>query len=403
MTTSDSTRPWYILPVIVLSQFAGTSLWFAGNAVIGDLQQDLGLAAGAVANLTSAVQFGFITGTLIFAFFAISDRYSPRWIFVLSSIAGASFTALIPTLAQGMSSLLVLRFLTGFMLAGIYPVGMKIAAGWYRRSLGNALGYLVGALVLGTAFPHLLKALGADLPWRAILYLVAAVAASGGVIMGVLVPNGPYLAQGQKFDPLCVIRLFKIRNFRSAALGYFGHMWELYTFWAFVPFLITRTSAVSVMHPSLLAFVVIAAGTLGCILGGYVSGHWGSHRVAFFQLFVSGLCCLISPLLFGAGAVWVLIILILWGVTVVGDSPQFSTLVAQAAPSHLVGSGLTIVNSIGFAITIFSIQLLGWVTAHLESEYVFLLLFLGPLVGLLSMRPIPGDSDGMDQKEVANC
>ena len=221
--------------------------------------------------------------------------------------------------------------------------------------------------------------------------------------MGLLVPDGPFLSQGQRFDPLCVAKLFRIKNFRSAALGYFGHMWELYTFWAFIPFIIARTSAGVLMHPSLLAFLVIGVGAFGCILGGYASGRWGSHRIAFIQLSISGLCCLISPLLFGTGAGMVLAILIIWGITVVGDSPQFSTLVARAAPAHLVGSGLTIVNSIGFAVTIVSIQIMGWLTSQFESNFVFLILLVGPLVGLFSMRPILRDPTGTDQTEVTVC
>ena len=194
-------RPRRILPVIVLSQFAGTSLWFAGNAVIGDLQQELALPAAALGYVTSAVQLGFIAGTLAFAFFAISDMFSPRLVFFFCALAGAVANAASGALAEGLGSLLALRFATGFFLAGVYPVGMRIAAGWYRSDLGNALGFLVGALVLGTAFPHLLKGLGGSLPAHEVMLGVSAVAVAGGVAMLALVPDGPNLAKGTKFDP----------------------------------------------------------------------------------------------------------------------------------------------------------------------------------------------------------
>ena len=227
-------RPRRILPVIVASQFAGTSLWFAGNAVLGDLERDWGLAPAAVGHATSAVQAGFIAGTLLFAILAISDRYSPRKVFFVCSLLGAASNAGL-YFAEGLSTLLASRFLSGFFLAGIYPVGMRIAAGWYRSDLGRAIGLLVGALVLGTAFPHLLKGLGHALPWNTVTLAVSLIAAVGGVLMLWLVPDGPYLATGAKFDPRALVVIFQSRDFRASAFGYFGHMWELYAFWAFVP------------------------------------------------------------------------------------------------------------------------------------------------------------------------
>ena len=176
MTPATQQPPGHILPVIVASQFAGTSLWFAGNAVLGDLQRQWGLAAGALADVTSAVQLGFIGGTLLFAFLAVSDRFSPRLVFLACSLLGSLANLAVLAANGGFELLLACRFLTGFFLAGIYPVGMKIASGWYRSGLGNALGFLVGALVLGTAFPHLLKALGQDWPWQAVLAGVSVLA-----------------------------------------------------------------------------------------------------------------------------------------------------------------------------------------------------------------------------------
>ncbi len=202
--------PRRILPAIVFSQFAGTSLWFAGNAVLGDLQRLWGLPSDALAYMTSSVQLGFIAGTLVFAVLAISDIFAPRKIFLACTLLGAFFNAGVCLFADGLTSMIIFRFLTVFFLAGIYPVGMKIAADWYQRDLGKAMGFLVGALVLGTAFPHLLKALGHSLPWSSVLLGVSAIAAFGGFVMFTLVPDGPYLSKGAKFDPRELRVIFRI-------------------------------------------------------------------------------------------------------------------------------------------------------------------------------------------------
>ena len=389
--------PRRILPVIIGSQFAGTSLWFAGNAVLADLQREWGLPAEALGYTTSAVQLGFILGTLAFAFFAVSDRVSPRIVFFVCSLAGAAANLGVYALAGGVWSLAAFRFLTGFFLAGIYPVGMKIASGWYRSDLGNALGFLVGALVVGTAFPHLLKGLGGALPWETVLVAVSAVAALGGVLMLLFVPDGPYLARAAKFDPRALAVIFRSPRFRASAFGYFGHMWELYAFWAFVPFAIAAHVAANggrELNVPLWAFAVIAAGFLGCAGGGLVSLRAGSARVAFVQLAASGVCCVVSPLLFYAPTPVFLAFLLFWGVVVVGDSPQFSALNAQNAPRELVGSALTIANSIGFAITIGSIQLLNSLAASAGAALLFLALAPGPVFGLFALAPLLRGRDG---------
>lgn len=379
-------RPARILPVIIASQFAGVVIWFAGNAVLPDLQRQWGLPDSALGNVTSAVQLGFIAGTLVFAFLAIADRYSPRLVYLACSLAGALANLAAIASDGSLSTLLATRFVTGFFLAGIYPVGMKIASGWYRKDLGNALGLLVGALVLGTAFPHLLKGLGQAWPWEAVFIGVSVLCALGGLLMYVWVPDGPFLRQGAKFDPRALADLFRSHSFRAPAFGYFGHMWELYAFWAFVPVLLAARGAVD--NVSVWAFAVIAAGTAGCVGGGLLSLRAGSARVAVAQLATSSACCLLSPLLFFAPLPVFLAFLLVWGVVVVGDSPQFSALNAANAPHGLVGSALTIANCIGFAITIFSIELLNAAAAWLPVQYLFLLLVPGPAFGLLAMRPL---------------
>ncbi len=338
--------------------------------------------------LTSAVQFGFILGTLCFAFFSLADRVSPRKLFLGCALFGALANVLVLYTATSITGVLLLRGATGFLLAGIYPAGMKIAASWYSGKLGKAIGYLVGALVLGTAFPYLLRGLGAALPWQTTLLAVSILAAVGGVLMYLLVPDGPYLSKGAKFEVGNMLRVFKAREFRAAAFGYFGHMWELYTFWAFVPVILAF--AFPGWQPSRLAlmtFSVIAAGAVGCIGGGYLSQRWGSGWVAFAQLLLSGVCCVLSVWVFQAPSL-LLPFLVFWGVVVAGDSPQFSALTARMAPPELVGTALTVVTSIGFAITIISIQLTGFLATVLPLPWLFVPIAVGPLLGLLTVRPL---------------
>jgi MFS family permease len=383
-------RPAHILPIIIFSQFTGTSLWFAGNAVINDLQRNWGLAEQSVGYVTSAVQLGFILGTLVFAILAIADRFSPRLVFFICSVTGAITNLLLLFAPEGLSGLLILRFATGFFLAGIYPVGMKIAAGWYEKGLGRALGYLVGALVLGTAFPHLLRGLGTELPWQQVMVGVSVLAAAGGLMMLLLVPDGPHLPKGSAFSLHTLPVIFRSPLFRASAFGYFGHMWELYTLWAFIPvWLLAYADNFSIeLNVSLWSFIVIAVGFLGCAIGGQLSRKVGSARVAAAQLLVSGICCVLSPLIFHADMSIFIIFLLIWGITVIGDSPQFSALNAENAPREYVGSALTIVNSIGFFITVISIQLTSFLLPIIGPEFVFWLLIPGPLLGLMALRPL---------------
>jgi predicted MFS family arabinose efflux permease len=384
-------RPRHILPVIVVSQLAGTSLWFAANAVLPDLQAQLGLPPGALGHMTAAVQLGFIAGTLLFAVLAISDRYSPRVIFLGCALLGAVFNAATYLAGGSLALLMAARFAVGFFLAGIYPVGMKIASGWYRDDLGKALGYLVGALVLGIALPHLIRGLGQSLAWEAVVLSVSGIAAAGGLLMYALVPDGPLLVPGKRFKPTALATVFRSRGFRASSFGYFGHQWEIYAFWAFVPAALAAYAEQAdwaAFDVSLLSFGVIAIGSVGCIAGGYLSLRLGSSRVAFAQLAASGLCCLLSPLLFHAAPLAFVGFLLVWGIVVVGDSPQFSALNARHAPADQVGSALTIVNCAGFAITIVSIQLLNEAADTLPMQWLFLLLLPGPLLGLWALRPL---------------
>jgi MFS family permease len=282
------------------------------------------------------------------------------------------------------------RGLTGFFLAGIYPVGMKIAADYFGKNLGKSLGFLVGALVLGTAFPHLLKSSGASLPWKYVVYGTSALSALGGVIMLTFVPDGPFRkAGGQKIYLSAFAKGFRMKAFRSAAFGYFGHMWELYTFWAFVPVMLRANAAFydrAGLNIPLLAFGIIASGALACVLGGYLSGHFGAKKIATISLCLSCLCCLLSPLFLFSASITVLVLFLgFWGLVVIADSPMFSTLIAQHVPAESKGSALTIVNCIGFSITIVSLEVVSALSHLIDPRYLYLTLAIGPILGITAL------------------
>lgn len=379
-----------VLPVIVLSQFCCTSLWFAGNSVINDLIGNFNLEPSALGNLTSAIQFGFILGTFLFAILTIADRYSPSKVFFASAIIASIFNILIAFGVHSIFSLLFLRFFTGFFLAGIYPIGMKIASDYFEKGLGKSLGFLVGALVLGSALPYLIKGFQGVVFWRHLFFITSSLAIIGGTLILILVPDGPYKKTLQKFDISVFYKIFKIKKFKSIAFGYFGHMWELYAFWVFVPVVLKFYSS---FHQNidfnipLLSFCIIAIGSLGCIISGYLSEIFPPKKVAEISLMLSGMCCLVSPLFFvlNSGIIFV-IFLMFWGVVVIADSPLFSTLVAQNVGLEFKGTSLTIVNSIGFAITIISIELLNFLQNKMDAKYLFLVLAIGPILGLYSLK-----------------
>lgn len=390
MTPSEHPqRPRRILPVIVIAQFAATSLWFAGNAILPSLQAAWGLADTAVGPITAAVQIGFVVGTLSFAFFTLSDRYPPAAVFLCCAMLGALSNLATLFIPPALGPLLGLRFLTGFFLAGIYPVGMKIAASWYAQGLGRAIGYLVGALVLGTALPHLLAGVGTDLDWQWVLVAVSLLAAGAGLAVYFWVPAGPYLPKAARFDIRAIPRIFGSRDLRAAAFGYFGHMWELYALWAFVPVVFAAYAARSDwadLNVSLAAFAMIGSGAIGCVAGGLLARRFGSARVALFQLACSGMACLLSPLAWYAPPALFFAFFIFWGITVAGDSPQFSTLSANTAPREYVGTALTLINGIGFTITAVAIQTLSILSVYLDPQFLFLVLLPGPVIGVLASR-----------------
>ena len=382
-----------ILTVIVLAQFFCTSLWFAGNGVMPDIIKTLQLAPGALANLTSAVQFGFIMGTFIFALLAIADRFSPSRVFFTSAVIAGLINLVVIMPGIHFSGLLLSRFLTGFFLAGIYPVGMKIAADHFHDKLGKSLGFLVGALVLGTAFPHLLKGLSGTLPWRYVIFFTSTLSVLGGLCILLFIADGPYRKPGQGLKVSAFLTGFSVPDFRAAAFGYFGHMWELYTFWTFVPVMLAmynKRYPAALLNVSAISFLVIAGGSLACVLSGLLSQKYEAKKMAGLALCLSGLCCLLSPFfLLNPSPEVLLCFLFFWGLMVIADSPLFSTIVAYTAPQQIRGTSLTIVNCVGFSITIISIQLINFLSRVFDGRYIYVVLALGPILGLIALFKKP--------------
>lgn len=379
-------QPW-ILPIIVFSQFLCTTLWFAGNAVMPDLMESCGLEDSDLSYIISSVQLGFIVGTLLYSYFTISDRFNPSAVFFTSALLGAIFNTLIVIDGISFGVLLIFRFLTGFFLAGIYPVGMKIASDYFARGLGRALSLLVGALVLGTAFPHLISGFLESFSWKSVLYATSFLAISGGTMIMIFVKPGPYRREGKKGSFGSIFEAFKNSNFRSAAMGYFGHMWELYSFWAFVPLMLVSYNQANQtsFNVPLWSFSIIGIGSLACVVSGMLSIRLGERKLILIALASSGLCCLLFPAMFLTGPAIFLTFLFFWGCMVIIDSPLLSALVAFHVNPEIRGTALTITNSIGFTITILSIQLIGFVLELIPFEFVWVILGIGPAIGLYSL------------------
>jgi len=351
------------LVLVSTAVFLTSSTWFSGTAAAPDLIHSWGLSSTESAWLTISVQLGFIAGTFLYAFFNLADVFNPRRV----------------------------------SLAGIYPVGMKLVASWFRSQLGWRLGILVGALTLGTALPYLMQTLGSQFDWRTLAGTASVLAVAGGCLVLLALSDGPFLKARAPFDARMLWRVFAHLPFRRTAFGYFGHMWELYAFWSMIIFYLGARFQGDDLSAgtglSLLAFLIIGTGALGCILGGWVSRRIGEKKLARFSLMMSCILCFSSGVFYELNSVLLVGLLLIWGFFVVSDSPQFSALAVRYCPPQYTGTALTVQNGLGFAITVISIQLTPWMAEILGWRWALTFLGLGPLIGLYFVQQLPENGE----------
>lgn len=375
--------------LIVFAELLGTSLWFSINSVADSLMSTWGINLAGIGLLTNAVQLGFVLGTLAFAFSGLADRFRPSRIFSICALLGALFNGLFAIYAESILLGSVLRFLVGVCLAGIYPIGMKLIISWEPEKASQRLSQLVGMLILGTALPHATRYFGVDWPWQLVIMFSSILALLAMIIIFYL-GDGPHLKMSvqSNLKPISIRSIFKIPRYRSSAFGYFGHMWEVYAFWAMVPMLVAVTHQITnPINLSGYAFVVIAMGAVGCFIGGQLSKTISSSRIASYALGLSGLCCFIYPWVKDAPLLLQLLFWAIWGMSAAADSPQLSAISAKACSPEVVGTALTIQNAIGFAITMISIQLCTVLIPYLNN-YISWVLLPGPIIGLIVLNRV---------------
>jgi len=368
------------------------SLWFSGSAVVPALTREWNLSESAASWLTLSVQIGFVAGTLLSALLNLPDIISPRHLFTVTAIAGAIANGAFGWFAHGASTAIPLRFLTGMLLAGVYPPAMKILATWFRRGRGLALGTLIGALTLGKATPYLINGIGSA-NWRYNVTFVSLLAVIGGLLVLIFVSDGPFTLPAARFDWKQVGRVFHNRGVRLANLGYLGHMWELYAMWTWIPFMIRASLALRKSDPGFAevgSFLVIGCGAIGCVVAGLVADRIGRTVVTSAAMAISGSCCLAIGFLFGANPVALLIVAAIWGASVVADSAQFSACVTELGDPQYLGTALTIQTCLGFLLTTISIELIPHVEKIVGWRYAFAILAPGPLCGVIAMLRLRG-------------
>lgn len=390
MSTKDnSSNKVRSIALLFVAEILAMSLWFVSAAILGDMSAEANLGPSTQAALSSAVQAGFVIGALLSATLGIADRFEPRYVFAFFSVVAALANALLLVSEIGSTAAIALRAITGAALAGVYPVGMKIAVGWGQKDRGLLVGMLVGGLTLGSAAPHLLAFLGgAD--WR-ITVIVASLLSIVAAITVLAVRNGPFHTAAALFNPRVISEAWTNPSIRRAYGGYLGHMWELYAMWSWIG--IALAISFTQQMPSedaqefakLMTFIIIGVGALSCVVAGWVADRIGKAELTIIAMIISGISAVLFGFTFG-GPIWITVVVsIIWGLSVIPDSAQFSVLVADHAQGDQAGSLMTFQTALGFALTIITVQLAPVVAGVVGWPVMMGLLALGPLFGVYSM------------------
>jgi MFS family permease len=386
-------NPRKVLAILAVAELLAMAPWFSASAVSPALARawQLSPTGGGTAWLTISVQLGFVAGALVSAMLTLADRWSARRLVAGSAALAALATlgvAMAPTAGIGMSC----RLLTGAALAGVYPPGMKIVAGWFREGRGFAIGTLVGALTLGSATPHLVRWAVPLEAWKIVLVIAAAGALAGGLLVLVVPNDGPYAGPSPAFSWSAAPRLLKDRATLLANLGYLGHMWELYAMWTWIVVFIASSErarrgadADVTAGAALVTFAVVGSGAIGCWMGGKYADRVGRTLVTSVAMAVSGTCAIVVGLLFGSPLALLLPLLLVWGISVVADSAQFSAAVSELAPPDYVGTALTLQTSMGFLLTCATIYLLPALAGVTGWRWSMAVLAIGPVLGVWAM------------------
>ncbi len=378
--------------ILVIAQVSALSLWFISSAVLPDMLRDFPISAGRQAALNSAVPAGFVVGALASALLGLSDRFDPRRLFFLCAcIASLSGYALL-VFEPGGNASIFMRFVTGAMLAGVYPVGMKIAVGWGKEDRGLLVGLLVGALTFGSASPHLVAWMG-EADWQTTIKIVSSFTLLSALLI-LFSSLGPHHAKSPAFEMSSVTQAWTNKRVRYAYLGYFGHMWELYAMWAWIgvacyaSYSLSMSESDAISFSKITAFLAIGLGGIACFFGGYWADIIGKARITIIAMAFSFTGAILTALTFG-GPPWITFVaVVIWGIAIIPDSPQFSALVADGSPPEIAGSLMTFQTAIGFALTIFTVQITPYVVQWTSWPTVMIIMAIGPLFGIYFMRKL---------------